>query len=471
MYGSQRFWTTAAVGALLVGVAIILERPAPLVGAAAIAAWLLATQLLAARAFNRATTLDVTYETDLRRAGVEQPIRLRFVVERDSAAGTRIDATAPIPLAATGPAKADRTVTLAPDETRASTTFDLSFPVAGRFTFEQPTLTVRDSLGLFREQLTLGSAPEVNVTADGPRDIHVGRGGDRSIAAYGEHATDQRGAGLQPEELRRYVAGDAADSIDWKATARLNEPYVREYQAETDRETILVVDHRAGMDHGPRGETMLAYAREVALAVAESAVTASDPLGLYAVGDEGLTARQPPSTSPSDYTRIRAQLSELDVTAPTTPSAPATEPGRAHRAAQTLRADDSAFATTLRPFLDAGEAYVRRLAGDPLFGAVQDLVTDADSNQWTVIVTSDRDPERVREAVKLAASRSAAVLVFVTPEVLFDADRDLEGAYARYADFEELRRDLDRIPRVTAFEVGPGDRIQRLLATRRARTT
>lgn len=471
VYGSRRFWTTATIGTLFVGLAALLQRLEPLVAAAAVAAWLLATQLVAVRSFDRATDLDVTYETEFRRPAVDQPVGCRFVVERETPEPTTVEATAPIPLVARGATATDRTVTLASGETRAATTFELSFPVAGRFTFDQPTLACTDALGLFTERFPVGDAPRVDVAADGPRDIHVGQGGERVIAAYGEHATDQRGAGLQPEELRQYVTGDPADSIDWKATARLNEPYVREFQAETDRETLLVVDHRAAMNHGPGGETMLAYAREVALAVASSAASASDPLALYGVGDAGLTARHAPKSSPSAYTTIQSRLQSLQATEPTDTYGPASEPRRAHRAVQTLRDDDSAFARQLIPFLDAGDAYVRRLAGDPLFGAVQELAADADSNQWTVIVTHDGDPARLKEAVKLAASRSAAVLVFVTPRVLFDGERDIATAYDRYVAFEALRRDLDRIPRVTAFEVGPGDRVQRLLAQRRARTT
>lgn len=479
MYGSRRFWTTAGVGALLVGVAVVLARPEPLVGAAAIAAWLLATQFLASREFQRATSLDVSYTTAVRRVGVDQPVTCRLVAERDGPARSTVEVTAPAPLAARGAAREDRTVTLQPGLDRAATTFDLTFPVAGRFEFGQPTLQVTDALGLFTERLPRGDGPTVDATTEGPRDIHVGRGGDRVVAAYGEHATDQRGPGLLPEELRPYESSDPADSIDWKATARLNEPHVREHQAETDRETVIVLDHRVRMAAGRGRETMLAYAREVALGIAASAVQASDPLGLYGVGDEGLTVRHTPTTSPRAYAQLQTKLRELDVTDPTEqtagtstadPSA-ATDPARARRLSQTLQGDDTAFGRSLRPFLDSSGAYVERLAGDPLFGAISEFAAGADGNQWTVVVTSDHDPTRLKEAIKHAAGRSAAVLVFVTPTVLFERGDDLEAAYERYVAFEELRRDLDRIPRVSAFEVGPGDRLQKLLAARRARTT
>jgi len=61
--------------------------------------------------------------------------------------------------------------------------------------------------------------------------------------------------------------------------------------------------------------------------------------------------------------------------------------------------------------------------------------------------------------------------VFLTPSILFDPGGlvDLEAAYDRYVEFEEFRRDLARLPGVSAFEVGPGDRLDAVLATGRDR--
>jgi hypothetical protein len=63
------------------------------------------------------------------------------------------------------------------------------------------------------------------------------------------------------------------------------------------------------------------------------------------------------------------------------------------------------------------------------------------------------------------------VLVFLTPTVLFAPGElaDLEHAYARYREFEIFRRDLARLERVSAFEVGPGDRLDTILSTGRQR--
>ncbi|WP_189319172.1 hypothetical protein [Halolamina pelagica] len=44
---------------------------------------------------------------------------------------------------------------------------------------------------------------------------------------------------------------------------------------------------------------------------------------------------------------------------------------------------------------------------------------------------------------------------------------DVSAAYDRYADFESFRRTVARTPRTEVYEVGPGDRLDALLAARR----
>lgn len=467
MYGSRRCWSLVALGVFLAAAAVLLRRPAPLLGAAGVGAVLVVGQLAAVRAFERATHLDVTLDVNRRHATVDQPVTCRLVAERPAHETTAVEVTAARPLAARGADEQSRTVRLDPWESRAATTFELTFPVAGRFQFDDPAVRLTDGLGLFTERLTRGPAPTVEVDPRGPRDLHVGRGGERVLGAYGEHETGLRGAGVLPEELREYAAGDPADRIDWKATARLARPFVREFEAETDRETVLVVDHRAAMAAGTGGETMLAYARAVALGVAGTAAAAADPLGLYTVGDAGITFRQRPSPSPSAVGTVRSRLQRLEPTAAATAGGSA-RPERARRLDERLT--DDTFSRRLRPFLAATDAYVERLSGDPLFGAVSEVTRRTATGRWIVLVTDDADHDRVREATRLAARRATHVLVFLTPGALFDRHASLESAYERYAAFEDLRRELDRLPAVSAFEVGPGDRVDRLLAARRART-
>ena len=92
----------------------------------------------------------------------------------------------------------------------------------------------------------------------------------------------------------------------------------------------------------------------------------------------------------------------------------------------------------------------------------------------TVILTDDTHRMEVREAVRAARRHSEHVLVFLAPTVLFERGgvRNVETAYEEYVDFEEFRRDIARIDGVSAFEVGPADRIEAILAeTRQTRKT
>jgi len=120
------------------------------------------------------------------------------------------------------------------------------------------------------------------------------------------------------------VPGDTEKQIDWKATARHGTPYVRDYEAETDRRTLLVVDHRASLATGSRAETQLEALREIALVIAGNARRLNDPLGLVTVGDDGITNHIGMASSVVNYGSVRRHLLELEATAAdTTPVATA----------------------------------------------------------------------------------------------------------------------------------------------------
>ena len=319
-----------------------------------------------------------------------------------------------------------------------------------------------------------------------PRNVHVGAGGEPVAAAYSEHDAGRLGSGLEPAQIRPYVAGDETRRIDWKATARLNEPHIREFEAETDRVTVLLLDHRATTGRGRNGQRALDYLREVAIAYLESARELDDPLGCYAVGDECVTVAEPPSADLETYTTIREALTDLTPTAPD-PSADgggtsrsgtlrppeygrgARTPASARGDATALADDESPFATTLRPFLEAADPYVDRVEADPLFATPRSRLTRLRGSTWTIILTDDGNRAELRETVKIARRGDDHVVVFLAPRVLFDPDAmtDLDAAYDRYLDVEAFRRDLAALDRVEAFEVAPGDRIGALLAQRR----
>lgn len=472
MRATRRFWATGAVGAVLAAGAILFAQPFLLAGAAGVGAWLLVAQVAFVRSLTRVDDgLSVDQQLSAGRVGTDEPVDVTLTV--GLAAASRCDLTLELdpPVAVRADDPDARILHLPPGETEGATTTTVTAPVAGTLQFDPPGVTVPGPRGLFVETIQRGPAPTLRVEPRVPRNVHVGQAGEEIAVTFGEHDAGRLGSGLEPAELREYIPGDAASRIDWKATARLHHPHVREFEAETDRTTALVVDHRSSMAVGRAGERMLDYAREVALAFLESARELDDPLGVYTVGDEGVTSRLDPAAAAEQYRRIRTVLADIAPTAPAgARRAESRAPAAARRDAGTL-GGDSAFARTLSPFLAEAAPYLQRIAEDPLFGAVSANVARLRGTVWTVVFTDDSHPAELREAVKLARGGDDHVLVFLTPAALFEQEglTDLEAAYDLYSDFESFRRELDRLDRVSAFEVSPGDRLQAVLEARRAR--
>ena len=474
MQPTRRTWTAAAVGVTLAVVTPIVDTPVPAVGAALVFGSLLARQLVAVRQFRTtADTTTVTVEPASTAVQAETELPVTFAVERPPvAAETNLTVSLSLPVAAGAVDDADRTVTLDTGDTRASTTVVVEMPTAGRLQFPEPNWRLTDSHAAFTESVDRGPTPTVTVEAHTLENLHVGQGGTE-LSAFGQHATDGTGDGITPAELRQYLPGDPADQIDWKATARLAEPYVREFEAESDREITLLVDHRAKTASGSLRDSQLEYLRAVALGVVGAAESASDPLGLLTVGDAGLTNTVNATSQQTGYSRIRDRLLTLEPTPAGPPRSPVDlqHPAAARQLTRQLADDEGRFATVLRQFTETATAYVERIETDPLYGAVEYLRSMSTATQLTVIFTTDTDRSQLRETVRAAASGDSAVLVFLTPAVLFEASGviDLEAAYRRYREFEEFRSELEGIGAVSAYEVGPGDRLARLLSSNGSR--
>ena len=51
-----------------------------------------------------------------------------------------------------------------------------------------------------------------------------------------------KGQGVHFNEVRQYAYGDDVRRIDWTVTAKLNEPYIKEFEEERDLTAIIAVD-------------------------------------------------------------------------------------------------------------------------------------------------------------------------------------------------------------------------------------
>src|SRR3954466_2164290 len=100
----------------------------------------------------------------------------------------------------------------------------------------------------------------------------------------GEHLTPQVGQGTELAMIRPYFPGDDVRHIDWNATARLQEPYVRVHVGERALTTWLVLDVSASMAFGTAERRKADVAEGVALAVGHVATRRGNRLGVVSFG-------------------------------------------------------------------------------------------------------------------------------------------------------------------------------------------
>ncbi|MFC6905762.1 DUF58 domain-containing protein [Halalkalicoccus tibetensis] len=445
---------------LLVG-GVVLARPVLVVGAAMIGAWLVAQQYVFALALNDTTkALSINQELAQDRIVTDRstPLSVGATLERPTQLNLSVEPGIPIG------AQTERDVDLSLGPNRkVQGIIDVSWPISGTFEFDPASIHARDPIGLFEQTLSNGTTPSVTVEPRGPRNVHVGKGGERIRRSFGEHQADPLESGMDPEEIRKYVPGDAARIIDWKSTARMGYPHVREFESETDRKTVLLMDQRSTMNDGPEGESKFDYARHVALSLVEQVQESADPLGLYAVDESGVTDRLPPRNSNQHYAAVRSRLHELSVTPGDMPTSMDRDRWSTARTRDlaTLDDDESPFATRLCPYADSMITDTQSVEDKPLTATIRTHIQRLGSGTWTVLMTDDTHRAEVREAVLLARHRGDRVLVMLTPTVLFESGgfTDLSAAYDAYSEFESFRRSLDRLERVSAVEVAPSDRL------------
>jgi len=128
-------------------------------------------------------------------------------------------------------------------------------------------------------------AQESDILADARALEIVARRNVSSLLA-GNYVTSVRGSGMEFHEARHYVAGDPVRHIDWNMTARHDEPFVRTYLEEREREVIVAVDVSASMRAGWQARTKLETAMELAATLGLSAIDAGDRLGWLTFDEE-----------------------------------------------------------------------------------------------------------------------------------------------------------------------------------------
>ncbi|MDQ1575130.1 MAG: hypothetical protein QOH55_280 [Microbacteriaceae bacterium] len=148
---------------------------------------------------------------------------------------------------------------------------------------EQVTLRSWGPLGLWARQATLLAPGRIRVLPPFHSRKHLPSRLARLRELDGRTSAMIRGQGTEFDSLREYVRGDDVRSIDWRATARNNDPsgagqrvMVRTWRPERDRRIVILIDtgrtSAARISDEPRIDT----AFEAALLLAALASRAGD---------------------------------------------------------------------------------------------------------------------------------------------------------------------------------------------------
>jgi uncharacterized protein (DUF58 family) len=122
----------------------------------------------------------------------------------------------------------------------------------------------------------------------------------------GSYRTVWHGAGIDFTDLRAYTPEDDVRHIDWNVTARLDEPYVRQYTEDREMTAWLVVDRSASMRFG-REAGKESTATELAVSLARLVGNGGNRVGAI-LFDNHRQQVLPPRTGRDQTLRIAREL-------------------------------------------------------------------------------------------------------------------------------------------------------------------
>ena len=108
-------------------------------------------------------------------------------------------------------------------------------------------------------------------------EITTNRLVDQGVA--GDYHSAFRGRGVEFSEVRPYQPGDDIRAIDWNVTARMGEPFVKQFVEERDLNIFLVVDVSGSLSFGSRAILKRELAAEIAALLSFAAIRNQDRVG------------------------------------------------------------------------------------------------------------------------------------------------------------------------------------------------
>ena len=113
-------------------------------------------------------------------------------------------------------------------------------------------------------------------------------------ALSGLHRARVHGSSVEFAQHKEYSPGDELRHVDWKAYAKLDRYYVKQFEQESQLTVYLVLDASASMAFAGGGIAKLEYAGLVLAALGYLTISQQDKVGLLACGDRAIETHVPP---------------------------------------------------------------------------------------------------------------------------------------------------------------------------------
>ena len=130
-------------------------------------------------------------------------------------------------------------------------------------------------------------------------------------ALSGLHRASVHGASVEFAEHKEYSPGDELRHVDWKAYAKLDRYYVKQFEQESQLTVYLVLDASASMAFGGGGLPKLEYAGLTLAALAYLVIQQQDKVGLITCGDRSLETLVPPRARTTHLHDLMAVLESI----------------------------------------------------------------------------------------------------------------------------------------------------------------
>lgn len=127
----------------------------------------------------------------------------------------------------------------------------------------------------------------------------------------GRHRSPHRGSSVEFAEYRKYVQGDDTRRLDWKAYARSDRYYIKEFEADTNLRAYFVLDASGSMGFSAADDARIQFARKLAATLSYLIIDQGDAAGL-SVCHEKLHLEIPPTRRAAHLNHIFEVLAKTE---------------------------------------------------------------------------------------------------------------------------------------------------------------